>query len=347
VSLDPAATWRGLSSLIPAISIFLAMLSLDRPARRNMVALLFVVVFASVPLDLLQMMGGAESPLRFYAITNPGLAVGFFANANHHAAFMYCAIPLAAGWTVGVLHHHAGRRLSVFLLLLFVGAVVVAVSLTNSRAGMALTFVGGLSCLVLIGRGMKGRLRRRVLFGAIAMTFCALLVAFQFGFVSLAQKVQDVNVMGDLRWPVAEVTTQAALANMPLGTGFGTFVPIYEMSAPRTYLRDHYVNHAHNDWLELWLEAGVAALVLLSAFFAWFAAASYSVWRQAPANVHVADVALARAASIVIVLLALHSAVDYPLRTIALNSLFAVACAFLIQPTRQAASAPHTQAKMS
>ena len=30
ISLDPAATWRGLLALVPAISIFLALLSLEK-----------------------------------------------------------------------------------------------------------------------------------------------------------------------------------------------------------------------------------------------------------------------------------------------------------------------------
>ena len=73
-----------------------------------------------------------------------------------------------------------------------------------------------------------------------------------------------------IRWPVAVVTSQAALANMPAGSGFGTFVPVYEMHAPRTMLRSYYVNHAHNDWLELWLTGGLRRWRLLSLFLTWF-----------------------------------------------------------------------------
>ena len=66
LSLDPAATWRSLLTLLPPVAVFLAVLALERPARRGIVALMLVVAAASVLLELLQMAGGTESPLRFY-----------------------------------------------------------------------------------------------------------------------------------------------------------------------------------------------------------------------------------------------------------------------------------------
>ena len=41
---------------------------------------------------LFQVAGGPESPLRYFEITNPTEAVGFFANRNHFAALLYCLI---------------------------------------------------------------------------------------------------------------------------------------------------------------------------------------------------------------------------------------------------------------
>ena len=58
----------------------------------------------------------------------------------------------------------------------------------------------------------------------------------------------------------------AKLANCPFGSGFGTFVPVYEKFAPRTLLGG-YANHAHDDGLELWL-AGVLAVMLAIGFLA-------------------------------------------------------------------------------
>jgi hypothetical protein len=54
------------------------------------------------------------------------------------------------------------------------------------------------------------------------------------------------------------------------------------------------------------------------------------LWSSSQPETPVLDLALARAAPIVIVLLLIHSAMDYPLRTPALSVLFAVACACLV-----------------
>ena len=329
LSLDPSATWLALLSLLPATAIFLAMLSLEQRSRRFLILLLLVIVFASTVLDLLQTMGGEGSPLRFYAFTTPDRAVGFFANPDHNAAFLYSAIPFIAALAIGlVLDHRRNRAISLAVLVLLTLMIIIGVTVTRSRAGMALLVVASLSCILLAWRSDRGPGRRLLVF-AIATNIVALLVAFQLGFVGFMQRIEQSGIE-EIRWTAAKVTTQAAMANLPLGTGLGTFVPIYERFAPRTLVQEHYVNHAHDDWLELSLTGGVPAIVLIVGFLVWFVGSSFDLWRGRPAESSVLDFALTQAASIVIVLLLLHSTVDYPLRIPALSVLFALACAYLI-----------------
>ena len=58
LSLEPSGTWLGLLSLLPATAVFLAMLSVEQRSRRILIVLILVIVFASVLLDILQVMGG-------------------------------------------------------------------------------------------------------------------------------------------------------------------------------------------------------------------------------------------------------------------------------------------------
>ena len=330
ISLDPSATWLGLLSLLPATAIFLAMLSLEQRSRRILIVLIFIVVFANVLLDLQQTWDGPDSPLRFYAITNLDRAVGLFANANHNAALLYSAIPFAAAWAIGLVHDNGrGRRIGLALLALLMFMTIIGVTLTQSRAGMALLFGAGLSSVLLVWRHDRGQSGRRLLLVAIGANLVALLLAFQLGFVALMQRTEEQGLK-DLRWPAAQVTSEAAIANLPLGSGFGTFVPVYDRFAPRTLIGERYLNHAHDDWLELWLTGGVPAIALAIAFLAWLAASTVRLWRSGQPERPVLDLVLAQAAPIVIVLLLLHSALDYPLRIPALSVLFAMACAFLI-----------------
>ena len=99
ISLEPLTTVRSLLSLLPAIAVFLGVLSLREEAElRWLLLLIFFVAIAGAGLALMQLVGGADSPLRFYDITNVFRGVGLFANSNHQAAFLYAVIPYAAIW---------------------------------------------------------------------------------------------------------------------------------------------------------------------------------------------------------------------------------------------------------
>jgi O-antigen ligase len=205
----------------------------------------------------------------------------------------------------------------------------MGVTVTQSRTGMALLFVAGLSSLLLAWRHSRGPSGRRLLHFAIGANLVALLLAFQFGFVRFAERFESQG-FDDYRWPVSQVTLRAAIANLPFGSGFGTFTPVYERFAPRTLLGEFIINHAHNDWLELWLTGGVPAILLAVGFLAWLGASIFRLWKNGETESPVLDLVLAQAASVVIVLLLLHSIVDYPLRIAAVSVLFAIACAYLI-----------------
>ena len=120
---------------------------------------------------------------------------------------------------------------------------------------------------------------------------------------------------------------------MPLGSGLGTFVPVYAMFEKPEDAQDTYVNRAHNEILEVWLETGVLGLALTVLFVIWLVRRSIEIWRSAPApGASQLDWSLIRAATIVPALLLAHSLVEFPLRTGAIMAVMAFACALLIEP---------------
>ena len=137
-----------------------------------------------------------------------------------------------------------------------------------------------------------------------------------------------IDPLEDARLPFARNTVEAALAYMPFGSGLGTFVPVYAMfEKPEDTMADVYANHAHNDVLELWLNAGAMGLVLVGMFVVWLVLRSIEIWRSAPPEgASELDWTLARAATIVVALLVVHSLLDYPLRTGAMMAVMAFAC---------------------
>lgn len=337
LSLDPGATWFSLLSVLPAISVFLAVLFLNMRVRRILSLVVLGFAFASVLLGLTQLAGGPTSPLRFYDPTNADDSVGFFANRNHYAALLATAIPLLAAWAVGLaLGWHAKRALGLILLLLAYAVLLLGLGMAHSRSGLILAFVGGLASIALAwGSGVSGVDRaarmKPVLFLICANLF-GLVLAFQFGFIGVANRLESDSVLEDLRKPIAEVTAHAIEANLPMGVGFGAFEPIYQMFEPTAVTIPPYVNHAHDDWLEVALDGGLPAVALMLAFLLWYARASVLVWRQPARGGRAVDRALARAAPIVIGLLLFHSALDYPLRTTSLMVVFAFASALMIPP---------------
>ena len=155
--------------------------------------------------------------------------------------------------------------------------------------------------------------------------------AAQFTLYRMLERFAD-DPLKDGRITLARVTAEAAQLYMPFGSGMGTFVPVYAMhQRPEDALIDAYANRAHNDFLELWLEAGVAGLGLVALFAVWLAGRALKLWRRNAPGSEI-DLSIARAATLVVALIAAHSFVDYPLRTGAVMAIMAFACGLLVAP---------------
>jgi O-antigen ligase len=337
-SVSPQATWHAWGFLLPPVAVFLAALQLDARARRVIAMGVLVFAVLAVALGLAQLMGGRDSALYFHDITNRGSSVGFFANRNHHAALLYTLLPVAAAWAIGSLHdERPGRGLAVLLCIGLGVVLMLGLGMAVSRAGLLLAMLAGVGILAVAWQG--GGARRSVAARAVlGMGVVGVVLVVQFGLFGILQRLER-DPMDDYRFQIAGVVGEVARAHAPWGSGMGTFVPVYAANEPAEVMLGAYVNRAHNDWLELWLEAGVAGLVLAAVFVAWWAWATIRVWRnragrgarRVPRFASALDAGLARAASLGVALLLLHSLLDYPLRTTALACVFAWLCAMMLR----------------
>lgn len=337
ISLDPSATWRSLFAMLPAAATYLAILCLPSRSRRKLSLLVIAVSFAGFVLGLMQLAGGSGSVLRFYAITNPDNPVGFFANSNHFAALLYSTMPFIAAWAADFFYgKQPGRIVGLCLCLLIFVGILLGLGLTISRAGLLLAIASGAGSLALVWIcGSAGRTRRAALGVLGAASLVGALLIVQFAFFGIVARTQQA-VSKDLRVSIFATSGEAAKAFVPVGSGVGTFDQIYPLFEHPQDMTNEHINHAHNDWLELWLEGGALAALMLMGSVAWVARRGWQLWRT-PRGMHrELDYALMRAGWIVIVLVLLHSVVDYPLRTIADMTLFALCAAFT-------ASAPWTE----
>jgi O-antigen ligase len=135
---------------------------------------------------------------------------------------------------------------------------------------------------------------------------------------------------GPVRTPEARLTilpqTLAAVkAYWPIGSGFGSFVPVFQNFEHSAAFTPQYINHAHDDYLELLLEGGLLGVLIAVAGLAWVAIAAVRATGWPTGR----DKDLPRVAAVIVLLLLVHSVVDYPLRTAGLATVFGLACALL------------------
>lgn len=329
LSLTPQETWRSLLGLLAPSAMFLMAVDLSAGGLRRLSGLVLVAALASVMLATLQLAGGPYSSLRFYAITNADSGVGFFANRNHLASLLVISMPLAAALAVDWgLEGRRGSMVRVAATLGVYLVLMVGVGVSLSRAGMLLLAPAVLASLAIALAG-RGPYRRQP--AALLLVAASVIGLFLVGAFSLAAVAQRFHEEGatDIRFQAAPVVIAMAKAYGPMGTGFGAFEAAYRAAEPVGLLLPNYLNHAHDDYLELWLEGGVLGLALALGFALWWVRASLmawaAVWRRRAGSV------LPAAASAGVGLLLLHSAADYPLRTTALACVAAFFCGILVQ----------------
>jgi O-antigen ligase len=323
-SLAPQATWRALLALAPPSAMFVGGLLLSDGERRLMAGLWLALGVVSLCIGGLQMLAGPDSPLYFYEVTNAGSPVGFFANRNHQAAFLLCLLPLAAMFAARFEGRFDGpRALPPLAAILYVFIAIFGVAATRSRAGVALAVVAlaGAAALVLRGDAFRRRWRAAAGLGiGVALALGGVLV---LGFGPIVQRFDSGGEPRFEGWPIV---LGAAESYLPLGAGVGSFEVVYGEVEPLSQVSPIYFNHAHNDYLELWLETGVAGAALLVVFAGWLAWRGASIWRR---RISAGGGGLAAACTLLVALLLTHSLVDYPLRTETLAVLFAFACSVI------------------
>jgi len=317
LSLDPLATLVAWLSLLPGFAIFLAAITLGDRERRYLALVVVGVAAVSIAIGLFQF-GSRGIIFNFYDSAHRQYLIGFFANRNHEALFL----SMSAIWFAFLIeterHSRADKRVVLAMMLFLVGGAIVA---TFSRSGVALFLLVS----ALLGYRTLGKIRRKRLIGAALGGGGLLLAAFlvSSNHVVTAFFARYGTVGDDSRWNFWVVSWHVFRDNFPTGSGLGTFVPMYAAYEPLTLVTPLYVNHAHNDYLELVLETGMAGVTVL--FFGLSLLVLATVRLRPWGREHPSGILL-----MIVLLAAFHSIVDYPLRTIAISCVVALALAEII-----------------
>ena len=335
ISVAPYETMAAILALLPPLAVLSAMLLADAYRPRWLAYAVLGGTLAAVLLGALQVSGpaNATSPWYLYQRTNHGLATGFFANSNHMATLLIVSLALLLA-LVGELRKRSKdtRAASGFLLLAIAGALVLimGIVLNGSLAVLLLgpaVLVAGATMLLRNGK----RLRMRA--AAFAALAAAAMLAVYLS--PLQDKLTESNSTSFAsRQKMWANTLPAITEHWVFGSGVGTFEPVYRRYEDHAEATRIYVNHAHNDYLEVALETGLPGILLLLYFLLWWAGRAQAIWRS-PASSRYAQAATIASAAIL-----LHSIVDYPLRTTALSAIMAALLAIMAQPRSRETGQP-------
>ena len=332
-SIVPAMTFNAAFSLIVPTTILLLIASLVERERQRLVVLVLGITVASMLLGLLQFAGaGLVNPL----INNSASQVSSnFANRNHFALFLAFGCLVAPAWAFEVERPPIGRLILGFgLIPLFIMTILAS----GSRAGLILAALAVVIGLAMVKSEIGKTLRQcpawvaRAISGvALSLVVLAALLSSATGRVGSLSRAYSGGADNDLRLKALPTVWSMTKFYFPVGTGLGTFDPVYRRHEPFALLITTYFNHAHNDALEVVIDAGLPGLLLLVAGLVWWLWASIHAWRPAPGQ----DNRHRRLGSSILLLVFVASIFDYPARTPMMMVVIIIAAVWLAAPAPQ------------
>jgi O-antigen ligase len=321
ISEAPYDTMSTALTLLPPLALLIAMLRLQHWRVSWLFGAVFVATAISVFLGALQVSAG-DGNWYFYRRTNLGVAVGPFANGNHLATMLLAAIPLLTALVVQKRRLAAGKgdRSIDLVLGVAAGCIILIGLLINRSAAMVILGPAVVAATAVMAMRLSPRRKRQGMLLAIGLLAAAAAVVVLAG-KSLPSMGTTASI--ETRGEYWSTSLPAVQDQWLTGSGFGTFVQTYRRYEDPQIADRWFTNHAHNDYLELAIEGGAAALLVLLAFLLWWAGRARDSWSRETGTIEQKAAAVASAAIL------LHSLFDYPLRTAGIAAIFAVCLALL------------------
>ena len=296
-TLSPSRSLDSAAFLVAILGFGLFVSSLTQASQKRLIRFVFLGLSINLVISVIQLSysGGTRMEGVFpFAITS-----ALFANENHFSSFVFAVVPLIA-WQLLSVSNRA------ILFIIVTGLIVAIMFAVGSRAGMGISAGIALFSFFWFLLPDAKPVSRLVLLTMAAFIVLTALVFSDF----------EGALEADLRSTFFKNTISAIGDHWLFGTGFGTFPIIYPQYEAVDEVRRNFANHAHNDYLEVFLETGLFGVLL---FFGFVTLLAYNMFRSP----------LSQAAGLSILAILIHSGLDYPLRTMAIATLFATLSAIV------------------
>jgi O-antigen ligase len=313
LSLDSRRTLLALTALITPLAVLIAGWTISRDRLILLGWLVVMLGLVTVLLGTVQL-GATDDTGTLFGTRNPGqMLLGTFANRNSTGLFLVFALALVA-----VLPPPRPHPAALYVRLGLGALLLIGVLLTRSRTALVLALLpltlGGMRMLWWWTRERSGNVRRAGLGGAMLLALgtislagagVAALVATAPG--QIGATLERFEAKDDPRRFIWDDATYSVSRYWPAGAGMGTFDEVFQLDESLENLTKRRAGRAHNDYIELAIEAGplglalAAAWVLLIGGLSWQARRASQRWT-------------AWAGSTFLLAIALQSVTDYPLR---------------------------------
>jgi O-antigen ligase len=333
LSLDPYATRQAaLQTLAYLLFFCLTLLLVNNKRRIKLLAQAIILggVFQAAYGSIMALSGLNYG---FFIDKGTGDATGTFINRNHLAGYLEMCLAAGVGLMLAELSsssavdwRDSARRLLRTLLgnkarvRLALVVMVTGLVLTRSRMGNVAFFASltGVGCFYLLAvRKLSGR---TIAFFASLLVIDLLVVGNFFGIQKVAERFQQTSVETEDRSDTNR-DALAMLQDFPLtGIGAGTFHAVYPMYTSAVVVTG-FTRHAHDDYLQFACEFGLVFAAVLGLVV------MASLWTAVRAQLKRRDRLLKGmgfAATMAIVALLIHSAVDFNLQIPANAAMFVV-----------------------
>lgn len=337
LTLAPTSGWDSIVSLFAPLAVILLGMQLTREGLFRLLPLVVGLGTLSGLLGLLQVIGDPKGPLYFYGITNNGSAVGLFANRNHAATLLAWLFPMLAIFVSAAKDELDTARMRRLIASAIAIVLVPLILVTGSRSGLVSATIGIAAATILYRQPAAARIRRdgkpdQFKTFAILGMFGIISVAFLTYFLSRAEAIERLFVKasgGDNRSDFWAVSIDLLGKYLSWGSGSGSFGNAYRVLEPARLLDPTYLNRAHNDWIETAVTFGIPGTIISLVVLIGFGVRSHRVWRGADGTKRA--VQFGRLASVMIAMIAIASAADYPLRTPTMMGIFALCVLWLVE----------------
>jgi len=278
ISVLPERTKQQLLLSLGYFSLYVLVLGLARD-RKRLKLLGQVVVFSALAQAIyggVMTLTGMEYGFFEKKTAYLGFATGTFVNRNHLAGYLELGAAMAIGliladlkmtdtstWKkrlLAVLDFLFSTRLRVRV---FLAIIVVGLVLTRSRGGNMAFFT---ALIVLAPTYLF--FKERQLFVKSAILFMSLLavdvwiVSGWFGLEKLAIRLEQTNAQTEVRSYAFKAYPELMDEYSRAGSGMGTFAAVFGKNQPDDVYG--YFDHAHNDYAEFVIEAGVPGTLILA-----------------------------------------------------------------------------------